>query len=174
MNKYLEEVRVKKNTFTDRIVQFLSTVVPAMVAIYLVLVIGSIDAMFRIVAFLAAAGLFYLSYKMFFSFYIEWEYVFVEDEISFSKIMNKSKRKDLFTMSLSKTKLFAAADDKDAVARIPSEVRRFRFSSQTDESVYVLYGETKTGKEVCVFWEPGEEMLTLLSRAIPRSVNRTV
>ncbi len=174
MNRYLEVVRAKKNTFKDRAVQFLSTVLPAMIAIYLVLMIGSVDAMFRILAFLAAVGLFYLSYKMFFSFYLEWEYVFVEDEISFSKIMNKSKRKDLFTLSLSKTKLFAKADDKDAVARLPQDAKRYHFTSQTDEPIYVICAETKQGQEVCIFWEPGEEMLSVLSHVIPRSVNRTI
>ena len=162
MEGYNEVVVTKKMTFDVQVKRFFATVLPLMVAIALILTqTGSI---MRIFVFLAVVGLVYLAYKMFLNFYIEWEYTFVTNEVSFAKIMNKSKRKDLFTCQLKVTVVIAKNTDKEHLGKIPSDAKKYDFTSGNGTEHYVWITRDAKGKTLYIAFEPSEEMLVNMSK----------
>lgn len=162
MEGYVEVVVTKKMTFDVQVKRFLATVLPLMLAIMLILT--QTNSILRILVFIAVLALVYLAYRMFMNFYIEWEYTFVTNEISFAKIMNKSKRKDLLTCQMKDTVLLSKASNKAHVGKIPSDAKKYNFTSGTGAEYYVWITKNAMGKNVCIFFEPNDEMLDLMSK----------
>lgn len=166
MEGLVEVIVKKKMTFDVQVKRFVFTVLPLMAAIMLVrLQAGPI---IRIVLCLAAAALCYLAYRMFLNFYIEWEYVFVTNEVSFSKIMNQSKRKDLITCQLKDTVIMFKNTDKERLSAIPKDAKKYNFLSGTGEDHYIWVTKDQKGRSVCIYFEPDERMLNCM-RTLARS-----
>lgn len=148
-----------------QIKRFLGTVVPLMLAIMIITL--SLPSIFMIVKFLACVGLVYLSYRMFMGFYIEWEYSFVTDEIHFAKIMNKNRRKDLFTCQLKDTVVLFKNTDRAHLSEVPRDAQQHWFVSQHSAQHYIWVVKNAKGKTLCIHFEPNETMLngfTVLAR----------
>lgn len=148
--------------FSLQIKRFAFTVVPLMLAA--MLVFSNLGGILRIIAFLAAAGLTYLAYLMFLGFYVEWEYTFVTNEVSFAKIMNKSKRKDLTTCLVKDTIVLAKNTDKEHLSRVPSNVKKYAFLSHTGAEYYCWYTKDNKGKNVLIMFEPDQDMLLAIQK----------
>ena len=162
MEGYVEVVVTKKMTFDVQVKRFFATVLPLMLAIFLIL--QNTDPIMKIVVFLAVVGLVYLAYRMFMNFYIEWEYTFITNEVSFAKIMNKSKRKDLLTCQVKDTVFMAKNTDKQHLGNIPADAKKYNFLSGTGAEYYIWLVKTKNNKMVCIYFEPDTKMLECIKK----------
>lgn len=157
MDGLVEVVVAQKLNFQVQIKRFIATVLPLMVAVYLILL--NLPSIFKILTFLACVGLAYLSYRMFINFYIDWEYTFVTNEVSFAKVMNKSNRKDLFTCQVKDTVVLCKVSDKEHLPSVPADVKKYYFLSNTTDDYYIWLTKNDKGKDVCIYFEPNERML---------------
>ncbi len=160
MDNYIEVVVPKKPNFKDRIISFGATVLPMLIGSYLVIMLyfAKVSALLPL-AIIACAVLYYLAYKIYCRFNVEWEYILVGDELRFSKIINKSKRRDILTINLSKIETVAKANDTSFSHPLKNVTRKFFFISQTNNDYLFLIGFDKKGNKVAVFFEPDEKML---------------
>jgi len=97
----------------------------------------------------------YLAYRVYVSFQYEWEYSLVEDEILFTKIINKERRREVLKADLTKTQSYGP------VEHLPSNtptVRSF-LSNQGELPAYYWITEKKNGEKVCILFQPDERML---------------
>ncbi len=164
MDGYIEQVVEQKMNFETQVKRFFLTVLPLMLAILLIMT--NVGQFLRVLVFLAVLGLAYLSYRMFMNFYIEWEYTFVTNEISFAKIMNKSKRKDVLTCELKDTIVVAKSTDQQHLAMVPKDAKKYVFLSNTGAEHYVLAIKKNNGKVLSVYFEPNEKMLASIKKIV--------
>ncbi len=162
MEKYIEIAVARKNNLKDHALCFVSCMIPILFGTYLVTMIYSAtNRNFMLVGLscLVCAVLYYVAYKIFCRFYVEWEYTLVDDEIRFAKIINKSKRRELVTMPLSKAEIVARVNDKAHASALNKPYsKKLSLISQTANDYYFIAGYDKTGKNVCIFFEPDERM----------------
>lgn len=162
MEKFIEMAVPRKNNLKDHAVCFISCMLPILFGTYLVMMIYSAtNRNFMLVGLscLVCAVLYYVAYKIFSCFTVDWEYTLVDDEIRFAKIINKSKRRELVTVSLSKTEMVAKVSDKEHINALNKTFsKKFSVISQTNNDYYFIAGYDKEGKSVCVFFEPDERM----------------
>lgn len=161
MEQYIETAVARKNSFSDIIKCFLCCMLPLVVGTYLVMLVLALkNSSLLAISVIACALLYYLSYKLFLLFNIEWEYTLVQDEIRFSKVINKSKRKELFTVSLSKVSAVVSADSPEynmVLRRVNG--KKINFTSQTKAPHYLLQATDKKGNQLLIMFEPSEKML---------------
>ncbi len=166
MEGLIEVIVKKKMTFDVQVKRFVLTVLPLMIAIMLIRL--QVAQILRVVIYLAVVGLAYLAYRMFMNFYIEWEYVFVTNEVSFAKIMNQSKRKDLITCQLKDTVIMFKNTDKEHLSAVPKDAKKYNFLSGTGVDYYIWVTKDQKGRSVCIYFEPDEKMLNSM-RTLARS-----
>ena len=77
MEKYIEIVVPRKNSIKDTVLCFVASVVPMLLGTYIVILFyASASSLFLALGVVACAALYYLSYKIFNNFNIEWEQLF--------------------------------------------------------------------------------------------------
>lgn len=101
---------------------------------------------------------------------VEYEYLFVNGDLDIDKIMNKARRKKVFSMNVADMEVLAPADS--AELRQYQNARTYDFTSGTGQAkVYALVvagqGELKK-----VIFEPNEEILEGFFLMAPRKVIR--
>ena len=128
---------------------------------------SNVPQIYKVFVFLAVMGLAYLSYRMFMGFYVEWEYTFVTNEVSFAKITNKSKRKDIITCQVKDTLLIAKNTDTEHLGNLKKKKKKYHFLSNTTNEYYVWVLQEGT-KKICIYFEPDETMLDSI-RTLVRS-----
>ena len=161
MNSYIEVAVRRKNNAKDILFCFLLTMVPLVIGTFIFNLFLKSGDMFRLaIATIICALLYYFAYKVFCNFYVEWEYTLVENEIRFSKIINKNKRKELMTINLSKAEIIARTDDTENNHRFKnSDITKLNFSSQTNNTTYFIITSNDKGNKVCIEFEPDSRML---------------
>ena len=161
MEKHIEMSVEKKLTLSERIFSFLMSVLPMLVGAYVLVLVFSmkLTGLMPLAVIFCALSVF-ASYKIFCCFNIDWEYIFIDDEIRFSKIVNKTRRKELVTVNLSKSEAIARVDDSAHNQYLKnSEYKKFNFKTNTTDECWFVAGVTQNGQRVCVIFEPGERML---------------
>ena len=160
MEKYIEIVVPRKNSIKDTVICFLTSVVPLLLGTYIVILFyASASSMFLALGVVACALLYYLSYKVFNSFNIEWEYTLVDSEIRFSKVINKTKRRDIMTVNLSKTEIIARVNDNEHNHPYKTfQGSKIVMTSQKTDDYYYMISYTDKGKRICVAFEPDDRM----------------
>ncbi len=101
---------------------------------------------------------------------VEYEYMFLNGELDIDKIMNKAKRKSLFSANVADMELLAPADS--AELNQYRNARTLDFSSHTGQGkvyVLVLSGQGEMKK---VLFEPNETIVEGFYMLAPRKVIR--
>lgn len=161
MEHYIEIAVPRKNNIKNYAVCFICCMLPILIGTYLVMMIYSAtrDLMLVGLSCIVCAVLYYISYKLFCMFTVDWEYTLVSDEIRFAKIINKSKRREMATVMLSKIEVVARIGDKEHLSALRGNFeKKYSFISQTTDDYYFLAGFDKSGKRICIFFEPDERM----------------
>lgn len=160
MEKYIEIVVSRKNKLKDTVLCFSASVIPLFVGTYIVILFyASASSMFLALSVVACALLYYLSYRIFNSFNIEWEYTLVDSELRFAKIINKTKRRDVMTVNLAKTEVLARVNDNEHNHPYKTfQGVKTQMLSQTNDDYYYLISFTDKNKRVCVAFEPDARM----------------
>ena len=102
---------------------------------------------------------------------LEYEYLFVEREISIDKIMSKQKRKNVYTVDLNKVEIMAPVTSHELDRYKSGGLKSYDFSSgNEDAKVYSIVYETGMEGTVLVNIEPNGEMLRALKNVLPRKL----
>ncbi len=103
---------------------------------------------------------------------IEYEYLYLDKEISIDKIMSKQKRKKELVLDLIKMELLAPASSHEFDSYLNRNVQIKDYSSGMEgeghKPYYLAYHDEKT--EMLVKLEPNEEMLKAIKLVAPRKV----
>ena len=102
---------------------------------------------------------------------IEYEYLYIDKEISIDKIMSKEKRKHVYTVDLNKMEIIAPVNSHELDSHKARGAKTYDFTSgKEDAKVYsIVYAAGNEGT-VLVNFEPNEEMLRAIKTVFPRKV----
>ncbi len=161
MENYIEIAVSRKNSFKDTIACFVSSVVPLLIGTYLVILLyASSSTSLLFLGIIACAVLYYVAYKIFCSFNVEWEYTLVGTELRFSKIINKNKRRELLTVPLAKVECVVPATEAKTNHQFKTaQAMKYNFTSQTETKTYSMLCMTDKGKRVIIEFEPDSRMI---------------
>lgn len=161
MEKHIEMSLNKKLSFSEQVVCILMSILPILVSCYVLVLVASLkyNAFLPLALILCVVAV-YFSYKIHCSYNVDWEYIFIDDELRFTKIINKSRRKELLTVSLSKAEAVARVTDgaHNHFLKNPG-YRKYNFKTNTSDNVWLVAGVDARGSRVCVAFEPDERML---------------
>ena len=112
-----------------------------------------------------------LAYFLLPRFDIEYEYLYIDKEISIEKIMSTEKRKHVYTVDLNKMDVIAPVNSHELDSHKAGGAKVLDFTSgEEDAKVYsIVYAAGGEGT-VLVNFEPNEEMLRAIKNVFPRKV----
>ncbi len=143
MENFIEYSLPYKMKPLDHVKRIAYTLAPMFLGIFLIMYLGAIGI-------LLCAGLCYLAYRLFLSFNYELEYSLLENEITFSKIINKERRRELMKADIAKTVSYGP------VEKMPKGQQKIRsfLSNQGEEPAYYWITQDEKGEKVCILFQP--------------------
>lgn len=163
---FKEQIVKKKPTTMDMMKRV--GLVAAVIVIFLVasVFIGQFAFVLTVVAGFCA----YLVINM---LNVEYEYIFTNGELDIDIIYNRTRRKRLFSGSVSDFEIMAHLDDKDHAGEFASANETKNYASGTvTEQTYAFLTVYK-GKRLKVIIEPNEMMLKAISGVLtPRKLHK--
>lgn len=148
MENFIEYCLPYKMTVQDQMKRLLYTVAPMVLGVFLIMFLG-------LIGILLCAGCCYLAYRLFLSFFFEYEITLLENEITFTKIINKERRKELLKADIAKTESYGLLSD---LKNPPVKVRSF-LSHQGEEPEYYWITRNAKDEKVCILFQPTEAVL---------------
>ena len=104
-------------------------------------------------------------------FDIEYEYLYLDREISIDKIMSKEKRKHVYTVDLNRMQVMAPVNSHELDSYKARGVKSYDFTSGEDDAkIYSIVYEGANEGVVLVNIEPDEQMLHAIKSVFPRKV----
>lgn len=152
MENFIEYCLPYRLTAADQMKRVLYTVVPMVLGIFLIMYAGLIGVVL-------CAGLCFLAYRLFLSFIYELEYSLLENEITFTKIINKERRRELLKANISKTVSYGPVEHMPAGQQ---KVRSF-LSNQGEEPAYYWITEDAKGEKLCILFQPTPAVLEVFA-----------
>lgn len=103
-------------------------------------------------------------------FDIEYEYLYLEKELSIDKVISKERRKNVATIDLNKVEKIAPANSHELDSAKARPHKDIDYTSKyEDAKVYIALYESGNGLEL-IHFEPNEEMLKAIKMVFPRKV----
>ena len=101
---------------------------------------------------------------------MEYEYLYLDKEITIDKIMSKQKRKKVQVLDLGKMELFAPSTSHEFDSYKSRNVKEKDFSSgyEDHKTWYLAYHDEN--EEALIRLEPDEEMIRAIRNIAPRKV----
>lgn len=136
------------------------------IALTVLILILSFTTGYRLLL-IAAAACGFLTWFLFFTNRIEYEYIISGDELTVTKILSESKRKPMLTVPLDKVTAFCTLQDAEPLSSGQTLVLA---CSAQDETAYSAdfdhpqYGRTR------LLWTPNDDILLYLVKVLPRSL----
>ena len=141
------------------------------ILLYALAIICFLISMYANVLFLAGAAIFAaLAFFMLPRLDIEYEYLYLDKEITIDKIMSKEKRKNVYTVDLNKMEFMARASSHELDSYKARNLRKYDFTSRQDLSPVYTIVYTPGGDPELIDIEPNEEMLHAIKTVFPRKV----
>ncbi|MCR5507342.1 MAG: DUF6106 family protein [Lachnospiraceae bacterium] len=104
------------------------------------------------------------------NFELEYEYLYIDREISIDKIMSKQKRKKIRTIKLSAMEFMCPSSSHQLDQYRSRNVKTSDYSShRADAATWVIMYKDQ-GTEELIVLEPNEEMLKVIKGVYPRKV----
>lgn len=140
------------------------------IAVCAIFVLASLMFGISVLIFGAIIAGFASAYLVFPMLDIEYEYLYLDKELTIDKIMSKQKRKKMETLDLLKMELFAPADGHDFDSYLSRKVTVKDYSSGFPEhkAYYLAYHDEKG--EALYKLEPDEALLNVMRNMAPRKV----
>lgn len=123
-----------------------------------------------LIMFVPTIGLGLLIYFWMPNLDLEYEYLYLDKEISIDKVMNKQKRKRVATLDLNKMELMAPENSHELDSYKNRNPKIKDYSSKEPEAKrYILVYNGNAGVELhCI--EPNAEMLKCIKSVFPRKI----
>ena len=105
--------------------------------------------------------------------YTEFEYSYFDGEVRFSKIINKSRRKQIGTYQMDETNLIAPSGDRSVYNHEKNSTYKVRTltSGNPEAKVYIMVAKGEKGMELIKF-EPDEEFLSEICKKYAHKVKK--
>ena len=160
MSEGYVEIMVRKET--SPMMKVFSAVVGGAAGVFLLLTVMGLT-LFLLPALLLAAGFYYLHLYQ----NVEYEYLYVDKELTIDRILGKSKRKRMETIDMAKLEVMAPLGSHELTRFQKSSRKMSDYSSGKRErnSAYVL---VTSEKEFLI--EPTEELVQMIRHVSPRKV----
>lgn len=164
MNDTYVEVLVKRRTSP-----FLG---PGRILLYAIATVCLLIAMLGNFVFIIGALIFAaVAYFVIPMFDIEYEYLYIDREISIDKIMSKEKRKHVYTVDLNRMQIMAPVNSHELDPYRARGVKSYDFTSgEPDAKRYSIVYEGGNEGLVLVDIEPDGEMLRAIKNVFPRKI----
>ncbi len=118
------------------------------------------------IGFLLACGICWASYKLIMRSSIEYEYIFTNGDLDVDKIIAKSSRKRMVSISCSKVERYGKYNP---AARVSDSVKKvYIFCNPSDENAKFLIAPNKKEGMVMMVFSPDERVRGAIEKAIPR------
>ena len=152
MENFIEYCLPYQLTAADRVKQYGLTITLLAIGAVMIVVLGPLGI-------LLCAAACYAAYRVYFSFFYELEYTLLENEITFTKIINKERRREILKADISKTESYGP------VAGLPAGARNVRsfLSHQGEEPEYYWITQKKNGEQVCILFQPDQRVLNVFA-----------
>jgi len=163
MNQLYAEAGVKKKqdllTITYRVLLVL--------AVFVALYIASLKGVFPIISVVMIAGVIFLFPRL----NVDYEYVFVDGQIDFDRIIAKSKRKTLLRVDMEQMEIVAPSGSHalDGYTHVQLVTQDFS-SGNREKKTYIIIANVKERKCRIVF-EPSEKMIDMMKQKSPRKIS---
>lgn len=157
---YVEVMVKKEGTLLGKL---LNLVVTFLIIFSVVLFILSLNPIVLIGTILFGVAMYFVRMKT----NLEFEYLYVDKELTIDKIMNKTKRKRVTKISIDRMEVIAPVgsyhldDYKNRIDKVPDYS-----SGRADAKRYLLVYEGQRG----VIIEPGDDMIRMIKNIAPRKV----
>lgn len=167
MDSFIEKIVIKRKTFKDHLIS-IGIVLAGIILIFLVGFIEFLAPFW----FIIAAAIVYFMYQLISSSNIEYEYIVTNGELDIDKIINRKRRKRIFSANCKEfeivAKLKGGLNDR-RVQNINNKI--IAVSSINAENVYFAILNYK-GERTAVFFEPDERIINSFKLFIPRKIER--
>ena len=121
--------------------------------------------------FLGAIAFAIIAYFVIPMFDLEYEYLYMDREISIDKIMSKEKRKHVYNVDLNKMEFMAPVTSHELDSYKARNLKVYDYSSRKEDAkVYSIVYEAGAEGTVLVNIEPNGEMLRAIKNVFPRKV----
>ncbi len=151
MENFIEYCLPYKMTAADHLKRMVYSVAPMVLGVFLIMYLGAIGIFL-------CAGLCYLAYRLFLSFNYELEYSLLENEITFTRIINKERRREMLKADISKTVSYGPIEGMPK----GQKVRSF-LSNQGEEPCYYWITLDQKGEKVCILFQPTPAVLDVFA-----------
>ncbi|MBR6794101.1 MAG: hypothetical protein IKM48_07100 [Clostridia bacterium] len=152
MENFIEYCLPYKMTAADQLKRAVYTVAPMVLGVFLIMYLGPIGI-------LLCGGLCYLAYWLFLSFNYELEYSLLENELTFTRIINKERRREMCKADIAKTVSYGPMEN---MPKNQQKVRSF-LSNQGEEPAYYWITLDKKGEKVCILFQPTPAVLEVFA-----------
>jgi len=163
MNETYVEWMVKRKA--NPYLKFLKYTAIMLASFSVLLGIATSNIIFLLVAVVLGVGIYFLSLHV----EIEYDYLYVDRQLSIDKVLNKSRRKRIATYDLDRMEILAPIKSHRLDDYKNREVKLIDYSSGLELKPDVRFALFIDGKTKIVF-EPSPEMVKAISMIAPRKV----
>lgn len=165
---FYEQLYKKKKGIYGLLIQVAVIAVALVLAVGIFLVLSQI-ALGQMFGFLIVVGIAYGAYKITMLFDVEYEYIYLNGEIDFDKIVSRNARTRLITVKGANVDLYGIYDDQAKAKFQHSDVKKtFNFDSGNGNTLYYMTTKHKEFGKTLVIFEPDDRIREDLERYIPK------
>ena len=170
MDRFLEEVAVKRNRTMDEIMYYLSwllMIVFGVLGFFTLQVLMMAFDVVTLISTLLFIGMAVYLWLIHDKFRTEYEYTFTNGSLDFAMVFNNKKRKSLGSLNVAKVDAFGKVQS-GSFRRHSSgkDVKHLRwFLNREAELYYVAF--SKEGKKSIIIFEPSEQMVSYIKHYLP-------
>ena len=170
MDRFLEEVAVKRNRTMDEIMYYLSwlmLIVFGVLGFFCLQVLMMAFEVVTLVATVLFIGMAVYLWLIHDKFRTEYEYTFTNGSLDFAMVFNNKKRKSLGSLNVAKVDAFGKVSS-GSFRRHSSgkDVKHLRWFLNREAELYYL-AFSKEGKKSVIVFEPSEEMVGYIKHYLP-------
>ena len=170
MDRFLEEIVVKKNRTLNEILFVLSMVVMILCALYAVMMFQMLFYAFSVPLLLVvlasagiAVGLFLFRDRL----RTEYEYTFTNGDLDFAMVFNNQKRKSLGSLKVRNVEAFGPVSGKSFQRYVTMPgIRKDNWFLNRGSELYYFFFQKESNKRIIIL-EPSEEMVGYIKQYLP-------
>ncbi|MBQ2881018.1 MAG: hypothetical protein IJE40_02000 [Clostridia bacterium] len=165
---FYEQLYKKKKGITMLLAQIGLFVFALLLAVFLFMLLLYVP-MGQMIGFLAVVGIGYGAYRLNMFFDIEYEYIYLNGEIDFDKIMAKTSRNRLITVKGKNVELYGVYDESAKAKLQHADIQKvFNFDSGNGNKLYYMTTKDKEFGKTLVIFEPEDRIREDFERYIPK------
>lgn len=101
---------------------------------------------------------------------VDYEYIYVDGQLDFDKIIAKSKRKTMLRIDFEQVEVMAPANSHALDGYTHTQIEKKDFSSGAKDSKPYVIIVNQNEKKLKILFEPSEKMIEMIKQKSPRKV----